>query len=1125
MKRKGLLVFIILVVLVLIGLGAFFWQKSKKIRVSGKIGNYQITLANKRALMKYLDGLSFWTKVKSLPVKDGTKAKLSLEFTTQGQEWLPVYTSEKKLIKSVGYSYQEPTILVKLHFVPELIDSMMAVKQTDSQLSEGVLKDLCLITKQLINDSVIKSCQTLAKETVTSKGVIFKVEKVAVKKTIGLRLVKEVLAITTYCAGGSYTCGTNTEHCNCDWGGALCTIDGAFCYYDALTNTSYNCSCHTSCDGSIDTIDCTNTSLNPNGCDVGWDGLCIHGDCNSSWGCYACSPVDGGWSAWSSCSSCLQTRTCTNPSPYCGGAYCSGSSTQSCGLVNGGWSAWSAWSSCSSCLQTRSRSCTNPSPACGGADCVGSSTETQPCGTTNGGWSGWTSWSTCNYSTCSQTRTKTCTNPSPTCGGADCGTAPVENQHCGDRDSNWNPWVPPTCSPLCGQTQARTCDGLLRCDGTNYCTGASSNTCASTDCGDPSPPTNIFPGNPSNNPYVVSTPTINLTWADPVTPAGFDSFEIRVDDLDDGMAFSGCNATTPGKYCASLPNTTHSLNYPAAVNGTNLIAGDTYYWWIHAYDATHCATGICPNDSGWSAFVAGYFKANSPPAGGGLVIKSKLNPVVAETGNRNQICDTVRFNNDRTATFEVTVGDADGAADVEKILLSFNRNGYDGTTELVLDCDHMSTAMNCSVVNTVGGAVILGIATTIVSGNNVTVRWPVTFPESSYEGRTYGLRVDAADKYGAILVANPNRSLKLWDCKVAVSGTIYDASDAPFATPLCPNNGFTTPAGVGMSFSSLTLGSEVMSPPPFGTNSYGSHDLIWGEAYNGVTLNPDFNGGSPLLRRIGNEDQGVGYTDCGNLPTLDNGAVWPYDANPSLQVDLSSVMNQKPWYQISSGGILSSGAIKSMVPLTCLLSVGCTNALSISGTNGNNGLVAAGGLISNETGCSGCKKGSPNDWFKASKNMTDNTINYENLKKEYFDKLGIGTTLEGDQTSEDLALLTGVVFIKGNLTIDVNKSVSPGTFLMVGVSGSVIIAQTASRFDGILVADGSVTAAAGSGVLPQLQINGSVYAGDGFVNDRSLGPGAANNARPSVKINYRPDFVFSMPAKIAKSTYNWREGN
>ena len=58
-------------------------------------------------------------------------------------------------------------------------------------------------------------------------------------------------------------------------------------------------------------------------------------------------------------------------------------------LVNGGYTSWSAWSQCSSSCgvgqQSRSRTCTNPPPGPGGADCsgLGPNSETMQCNIAN----------------------------------------------------------------------------------------------------------------------------------------------------------------------------------------------------------------------------------------------------------------------------------------------------------------------------------------------------------------------------------------------------------------------------------------------------------------------------------------------------------------------------------------------------------------------------------------------------------------------------------------------------------------------------------------------------------------------------------------------------------------------
>ncbi|OGJ03244.1 hypothetical protein A3F97_01205 [Candidatus Nomurabacteria bacterium RIFCSPLOWO2_12_FULL_41_10] len=101
--------------------------------------------------------------------------------------------------------------------------------------------------------------------------------------------------------------------------------------------------------------------------------------------------------------------------------------------IPGGWSAWSSWGACSvtACgstgTQTSTRTCTNPAPSGGGADCSsldgGNSSRTQPCSTAAcsvpGGWS---AWGACSVTACGSTgtQTRTCTNPAPSGGGANC---------------------------------------------------------------------------------------------------------------------------------------------------------------------------------------------------------------------------------------------------------------------------------------------------------------------------------------------------------------------------------------------------------------------------------------------------------------------------------------------------------------------------------------------------------------------------------------------------------------------------------------------------------------------------------------------------------------------------------
>lgn len=200
----------------------------------------------------------------------------------------------------------------------------------------------------------------------------------------------------------------------------------------------------------------------------------LTGNCDEE----CCQTVDGGWAEWRSWNSCVcdyssgagvktRTRSCTDPAPFCHGSDCDGDRVEygvclfeCCKSVHGGWTNWSSWNMCvcdyisGTGNMIRSRSCTDPAPSCHGQDCVGNilehtSCDDQCCESVNGNWTSWGSWSMCvcdyNGGTGSHMRTRSCTDPVPSCYGSDCEGNMVEHGKCDDQcctlvNGNWNSW-------------------------------------------------------------------------------------------------------------------------------------------------------------------------------------------------------------------------------------------------------------------------------------------------------------------------------------------------------------------------------------------------------------------------------------------------------------------------------------------------------------------------------------------------------------------------------------------------------------------------------------------------------------------------------------------------------------
>ncbi|XP_071145403.1 SCO-spondin-like [Mytilus edulis] len=429
--------------------------------------------------------------------------------------------------------------------------------------------------------------------------------------------VDKCYGITCYygvCSGGTCICSAG-------YTGSTCLskiINGGWSAYSASSGCSANCG-----GGSMSYYRSCNNPAPANG------GATCSGSSTKSESCntHSC-PVNGGWSGWSVSSSCTAAcgggsisykRSCTNPSPAHGGAFCSGSDSksESCNThscpVNGGWSGWSVSSGCTAACGGGSisykRSCNNPSPAHGGATCSGSDSKSESCNThscpVNGGWSGWSVSSVCTAA-CgggSISYKRSCNNPSPAHGGATCSGSDSKSESCNTHscpvNGGWSSWsASSSCTAACGGgsiSYKRSCTNPSPAHGGVYCSGSDtkSESCNTHSC------------------------PVNGGWSD-------------------WTATSSCTATCGGGSISY----SRTCNNPTPAHGGSDCSGSTT-------TLEKCNTHACPINGGWSGWTTS--SSCTAVCGGGTISykRSCTNPSPAHGGatcsgsdSKSESCNT-----------------------------------------------------------------------------------------------------------------------------------------------------------------------------------------------------------------------------------------------------------------------------------------------------------------------------------------------------------------------------------------------------------------------------------------------------------------------------------------------------
>jgi hypothetical protein len=524
---------------------------------------------------------------------------------------------------------------------------------------------------------------------------------------------------------------------------------------------------------------------------------------------------------------------------------------------------------------------------------------------------------------------------------------------------------------------------------------------------------------------------------------------------------SGCGIAATNVYNSTVPVTADLCVTDNTVVWNDKVGSDGFYNWT--------CTGQCNTGVGCSAVndvppCTGTSCTVTPPCVGNC--NSGVG-VSVDISGRSQICQP-EFGGTKLVGWKITANDINGVADV-------------GTVQLRLRPDS-GTTYTTDPVDTVNGVANLVVDMFGKDTGNYHVEILVN-DNDSITGNSGWI--------------DTGKTFRIWDCLVSVSGTFYDGSGQTVSCSA--GSGYTNTIPSAATFSmAYYLGSGAPRNMNVTSPNFASGDkLYWNTSVAYQPVFTDFPGADPTEMRIN------GSTCVSGISLDPKAYVDPYVDNPSMTIDYSSVLDQDAWFSVTSGSVISKAKISNYIPVTC---------------NTENCQTSVGGVVWSK----GRSTLSTYDQVSNQRRMNEKSlelkdVSYRYFFDNYFSKLGIGVTVGSSKNWSEIASLTGILLIKGNLLIDQNIT---GTEMrVIGVSGDITIDPSVKQINAVLFGR---NVSVGGTSSDQLQINGSIYSSGSVTLNRSFTDKSKNNITPAVKVNYDPSILFKMPKEVSKSVTQWR---